>query len=664
MNHWDNLDRLPGPLCRLIGSYRNEQAAYPKVVRLRDCFEWVIKWHTATTLSYILEHELMDSARAVGLRTLLGNKLRSPSLGVWVEFFRDGKKYLQSDLPPWLEGETLLKLEKRWGLVKFRNDLAHGPFVEDADCRRLLKEYEPVLELLLHSSCLALLLVVDADGEGAGHVFRGKSPKPIDLSGTRPPYVLTEEEVDRDARGFSLWPLADFCPDLKEQRPGLFYFNALKGERIEQLSYELPALQRNPDMWDDFMAKLPYREWRQATVELFQRKIDELTEDFVGRSEERGKLREFCTGNNQAGRNIMLVKANPGSGKSALAASLCRELTENKTLEGGTVGVNNTKVISYFISGNREKNPIFFLSTIILSLEEKLGLEKVKLGATEWELNRDFRDHLEKADDILRANGGKLVIIIDGIDESDSIHQWIPCDIPRNIRLVCLGRNGHPVVEELWDNLDREKRRELFINPLDVHDINELLEKVVHPLEKGYTREWIQAIKDRSEGNPLYLKMLCEELFSREVRAVDANRLPPEIESLWENCFDRLSARGDDDLALEILRLLAVCKAPVTDLFVAAVLGHDSTKCRNKLSGLGELLQEHHGDATRPARSFYHSRLHEWVRRENPPACDAMADRIVKMNHATSNTPEINDYLLNHLVSHLVETEDEPYGKI
>ena len=80
---------------------------------------------------------------------------------------------------------------------------------------------------------------------------------------------------------------------------------------------------------------------------------------------------------------------------------------------------------------------------------------------------------------------------------------------------------------------------------MDVHDINELLEKVVHPLEKGYTREWIQAIKDRSEGNPLYLKMLCEELFSREVRAVDANRLPPEIESLWENCFDRLSARGD-----------------------------------------------------------------------------------------------------------------------
>ena len=115
-------------------------------------------------------------------------------------------------------------------------------------------------------------LVVDADGEGAGHVFRGKSPKPIDLSGTRPPYVLTEEEVDRDARGFSLWPLADFCPDLKEQRRGLFYFNALKGERIEQLSYELPALQRNPDMWDDFMAKLPYREWRQATVELFQGK--------------------------------------------------------------------------------------------------------------------------------------------------------------------------------------------------------------------------------------------------------------------------------------------------------------------------------------------------------------------------------------------------------
>ena len=265
---------------------------------------------------------------------------------------------------------------------------------------------------------------------------------------------------------------------------------------------------------------------------------------------------------------------------------------------------------------------------------------------------------MQQADKILRTNGGKLVIIIDGIDESDSIRQCIPCDIPRNIRMVCLGRSGNPVVDELWGNLDREKRKQLTINPLGVRDINEMLEKVVHPLATGFTKDWIKTIERKSEGNPFYLKMLCEELLSREEEAVDASQLPAEIESLWGKCFDRLSVKGEDAMALKTLRLLAVCKAPVTDLFVSAILGKDSVICRNKLSDVGELLQEHQGDGIRPAKSFYHSSLHEWIRKENPLECNVLTDRIVEMNHAQSKSPEVSSYLLNHLVSHLVEMED------
>ena len=658
MNHRENLNRLPGPLCQLVGLYSEETDVFRKVIRLRDCFEWIIKWHTVTTLSYILEHDSIGSDRLAGLQTLLDEKLRSPSLGVWMDFFRVGKKLLHPNLPPWLEGETLLNLESKKELVNFRNKLAHGPFVEDAECRDLLNKYEPVLEPLLNSTCLDLLLVVEA-GEGrGGQVLRGETPKPHDLAGPRPPYVFMEDEADRTASGFSLWPLAEYCPAIRQHEPGLFYFNALKGEKIEQLSYELPAMQRNPDLWDDFMDKFRYREWRRATVDPFQNKIDELTEDFVGRSKERTELREFCIEDKGSSRNMMLVKASPGSGKSALAAILYRELTDNKTLEGDPVGINNTKVISYFISGNMEKTPIYFLKTIISNLEEKMDMKKEGLRETEWELATDFHNRLQQADKILRSNGDRLVIIIDGIDESDSIRQCIPCDIPRNIRMVCLGRSGNPVVDELWDNLEREKRKHLTINPLGVCDINEMLEKVVHPLATGFTKDWIQTIERKSEGNPFYLKMLCEELLSREEEAVDASQLPAEIESLWDKCFDRLSGKGEDAMALKTLRLLAVCKAPVTDLFVATILGKDSVICRNKLSDVGELLQEHQGDGIRPAKSFYHSSLHEWIRKENPLACNVMADRIVEMNHAQPRSPEISSYLLNHLVSHLVEMED------
>ena len=449
MIHRENLNRLPSPLCQLIGLYSEETDVFRRVIRLRDCFEWIIKWHTVTTLSYILEHESIGSDRLAKLRTLLAENLRSPSLGVWMRFFREGKKHLYPNLPPWLKGETLINLENKFELVNFRNSLSHGPFVGDTECGRLLNEYKPVLEPLLRSTCLDLLLVVDAEGEGGGQVLRGETPKPYDLAGPRTPCVFMEDEADRTVSGFSLWPLAEYCPAIRQHEPGLFYFNALKGEKIEQLSYELPAMQRNPDLWDDFMDKFPYRKWRRATVDPFQNKIDELTEDFVGRSKERGKLREFCIEDKGSRRNMMLVKASPGSGKSALAASLCRELTDKKTLEGVAFGINNTKVISYFISGNMAKTPIYFLKTIISNLEEKMDMKKEGLRETEWELATDFHNRLQQADKILRSNGGRLVIIIDGIDESDSIRQCIPCDIPRNIRMVCLGRSGNPVVDEL-----------------------------------------------------------------------------------------------------------------------------------------------------------------------------------------------------------------------
>ena len=147
------LGKLPGPLCALIKAFEAEKDSYRRLHRLVNCFEWIIKWHTSTTLSYILRPELINSAEADDLKSIMACSLSKPSLGHWMLFFRKGKELLQDNLPTWLVDESLLKVEKGYDLVKLRNELSHGPFMENRTCLERLNEHESVLDLLIQSSC-------------------------------------------------------------------------------------------------------------------------------------------------------------------------------------------------------------------------------------------------------------------------------------------------------------------------------------------------------------------------------------------------------------------------------------------------------------------------------------------------------------------------------
>lgn len=648
---------LPGPLSVLIERFEDEQDSYRKVLRLRDCFEWIIKWHTATTLSYILNPDFVDVDRSDVIKSHLADRLRSPSLGVWMDFYRVGKKSLKHALPLWLKKETLLGVEQKWNLVKFRNNLAHGPFLEEDSSRKLLRDYEPALATLAESSCLHLLLVVGANEPDKGRILMGNRETLCDLPKGKAPFFLTESKLTDEAQCISLWPLADYCKGPTEQRKGLFYFNALKGEKIEQLSYELQTLHRTSTIWEEFMECLPYREWRcEKKSNLFLQRITDLTENFIGREEERETLREFCGGEKDPTRNVCLVKANPGVGKSAFIANVYHELVDGKTLEGEALK-KNIRVLPYFIYGAQEQGAYFFLSTLIEALDDEFDLEKKAQGTSREELYRDLLGRMRQTHIKLKETGETLVIMIDGLDESNSIHQFIPKQIPSNIRLICSGRTGHPVVTQFWDNIDREKRTVLNLGALRFSDIKELLERVIHPLSDGFNWNWIDGIQRKSEGNPFYLKMLCEELFCKGIDAGRIDLLPDEIQDLWEKCFCRLTQDGEDQLALSIIRLLSITRSPISNTTIAEVLGEERIRCKRKTIELGELLDEDSTTSDSLPKSFYHSRLTEWVREENPRACRKLTAMIVDACSDKELSPELTTYSLKHLVSHLVDME-------
>jgi|TARA_B100001971_G_scaffold212386_1_gene242445 hypothetical protein len=669
MDKQEIMENLPTPLCTLVEEFRNEEEPRLKISFLVDCFEWIIKWHSITTLSYILERNFidLDSEEADILRKNLAKDFRKPSLGHWLGFYRDGKKLLIADhLPGWLSKVGLLTPNGSEDnkLPAFRNEAkGHGSTPKKHQAIAWLKEYEPALDQLLGLPCLQLKLVVKAENGNDGLILQGSgAPKPCPLSSVRPPYFLPERtDATANDPGISLWPLVDYCAGIEgdNARKGFFYFNSFKRKKIERFCYEFNTKQRiNSVVWEEFTRLLPIEEWRRATLTIGQREIDELTDGFVGRLNERQELLEFCL---NPGKNVCLVTANPGSGKSTLMAALCRELADRKSMEGEPIeGIGRIKVFGYFISGGMENSaPEYFLRKMIKHLEWKFNLNTKSINADRVdELSHDLRQCLEATQLKLEGNDETLVIVIDGLDVSSDIHEVIPKQMPTCIKLICSSRPGQGVEDEFWENRNQEQGKEMELGPLTQGNIREILDLAIRAQPESHKEEWIENIEARSEGNPLYLKMLREELDANpEVLEGGVEHLPRKIDDLWDSVFSRLCDE-EDQFTLRIMRLLAISKAPITDMFVAGILNKESVVCEKKLGKIEELLQEHPVDGPNTPKSFFHYRLTEWIQAQDPEACKELEAELVGVLCApTSTNTEIGGYSLKHLVSHIVEME-------
>ena len=105
-NH-DLDEHLPEPLCQLLHLYNAEDRGFRKVHRLIDTFEWAIKWHTLLAVSDLMR----ETALTPALKVLFASGLRIPSLGIWLQFYRESIAHIRRPLVPYGEWDRLLPLE-------------------------------------------------------------------------------------------------------------------------------------------------------------------------------------------------------------------------------------------------------------------------------------------------------------------------------------------------------------------------------------------------------------------------------------------------------------------------------------------------------------------------------------------------------------------------
>ncbi|WNM37577.1 hypothetical protein RMN56_20705 [Micromonospora halotolerans] len=171
---------------------------------------------------------------------------------------------------------------------------------------------------------------------------------------------------------------------------------------------------------------------RIAPPELFDRE-SELTE-----------LTAFCLDDDRG--PYVWWQAGPWAGKTALLSTFVLHAPEQ------------VRVVSYFISGHDTRDR--FAAVMLEQLCELTGREMPEAGADPVRLSSLLRDGLNRAAKSCQAGGGRLVLVIDGLDEDSgvtcgpdahSIAGLLPVGPMAGMRVIVGGRANPPVPDDVPD---------------------------------------------------------------------------------------------------------------------------------------------------------------------------------------------------------------------
>jgi hypothetical protein len=461
--------------------FEAEQEAFHKVHRLIDLFESVFKTYTVVIIGEYVRHNRLSEAA----KGLLSQGLRTPSLGIWVLFGRELYKELGGTEFTWTpEGfakafEDLDKAlnQSKTDAVALRNKYAHGATPNDEDCLADIRQFEPFAHRLLQAHWL--------------------------LSST---LVVRENSVFllEGDRSLSLHPMLLYRSDQGDSE--FAFFNDLKNDRINLINYPLSKYYREKEFWEEFHRHLPLTEWKTTATNVFNHRIEELTETFKGREAERKQMLDFVTGRH---KGYFSIQGNPGIGKSALIAQFFKDLKPH-------LKNNKLLVIEYFIKRSApQARPDVMLSYLIKRTDEVFqeGREIRAEGSNNLEVQQQLFTKWRMWSQ--HHKGRKLIYLIDGLDEGveNNLLSYLPRENFEHVLFLYGSRpGGHQSIDDLWGTLPSEYHTRCELQGLGKEDIRALIYEVANKYEVERESAWIEAVLQKSQGNPLYLKLLCNSL--------------------------------------------------------------------------------------------------------------------------------------------------------
>ena len=613
--------------------FLEETQPFRKVHRMIDLFESIIKTHTVVIMAeYVLQNKLSDSAKG-----LLSQGLRTPSLGTWQLFSRVLFKELEEDNFGWsLPSFTkeFAELDKalnnaKTNVITLRNGYAHGATPTDDACNADIQKFQPFLTKLLESQWL---------NESHLEVTNGK-------------VILRSEGVL-----LSLHPMLLFRDESIDA--SFAFFNDMKNDKIGLLNYPLGIHYREKGFYHEFHEHLPLNEWKKSGNNEFYQRIEELTDTFKGRIAERENLLNFVLNKT---KGYSSIQGNPGIGKSALTAQFFKDLRGNKE-------ASNVHVVEYFIRRGTVQAKADYLFNYLIKRTDELFPEGRNIRA-EGKAVFDLQNQLFSKWRLWheKSQGKKLLFLIDGIDEGteDQVPMYLPRENFENILIIYGSRpGGHKSIDDLWGSLPVEHHQKIELQGLSRQDIRALIYEVANKYEIERESAWIDAVQHRSQGNPLYLKLLCDSIENGGIILNDVQALPTKIDEYYKAILLRYANDPDGDALMSGLFTFTAAKDYLTLSHLGLINLIGSATLMRIGSTLKEVLYENPLTEEVLDYQLFHESFREYLMKEHTREVKAAQQRIISFCGTWKELEGTWEqrYALEHCAVHLNESAIEQHG--
>ena len=574
---------LPTPLAQVLTELDRETQPFRAIHRLIDAVEVLIKLHTVLIVSRFAE-ALANEAPGHGpaVRKLLAGGLRTPSLGIWWAFARDaGATMLAAGLAEPAAGlfAAVAKksplsqaLEGERNLLALRNAYAHGATPDDEECRADLATMRPRLDALLDAAwplVKADLLAVAADGQCLRLHGPTASPQPA-LPGARAGrcYLRREDGSLLDLHPLLVWASS---PGKGE---GAYFYNDMRKTHASVLHYAWARHERSADLRVDLLARYPIDEWGdEASAEEaeIRERVAALTENFKGR---RDDLQALVGDLASRDRGATVLWAPPGMGKSALMARAVDYLSWSPdtqrdaypefappTVEDRPLTLH---VVRCFVRRGGFTDVRALFETLNRQLDRRFPTG-MGGAANAAEAAHGLGERLRKIGPALPPDQ-RLLVLIDGLDEAAEHPEFVrglPRVAPQHVHLLYASRPQPVLREQVYEQLEITQRAERTLAGLTLADTRALLYE--HADKYAMDDAWVQAVAERSQGNPLYLRLLCDALERGEIGLNNLDAVPKQMGELYDGVMRRVAQTPH---AEDLLALLAAAHAylPVATL--------------------------------------------------------------------------------------------------
>jgi len=615
----------------LFELYQSETHPFRKVHRMIDLFESIIKTHTVVILSeYVKHNHLSDAAKG-----MLSVGLRTPSLGTWQLFSRVLFEELHAQRFAWSLSDfpsEFAALDKalntdKTNVIAFRNGYAHGATPTDSQCTADIQKFEPFLEKLLQSQWLLHSALEVRDGKV---------------------WVVAQQAA------LCAHPI--MVHKAEDSEAVFAFFNDLKNDKVGLLNYPLSKHYREKAFYTEFHEYLPLHEWKKSGNNEFFQRIEELTETFKGRMAEREQLLRFVENSN---KGYFSIQGNPGIGKSALIAQFFKDVRANEHLK-------HIHVVEYFIRRGTQQADIDYLLNYLIKRTDEVfpqGREIRAEGKMTFDVqNQLFSKWRQWAE---HSQGKKMLFLIDGLDEGveNDVLKYMPRENFNNILIIYGSRpGGHKTIDDLWATLPTGYHTPLLLEGLSKADIRALIYEVANKYEVERESAWIDAVQQRSQGNPLYLRLLCNALENGSIALNDVNALPKEIDEYYKAILSRYAQdQMDGDALLAGLFTFAAAKDYLTWSHLGLINQLGDATVQRIGSTLKEVLYEN--PLTEEVLDFqlFHESFREYLVKEKAKQVQDAAERILDFCagwQALEGSWE-QRYVLEHYALHLSESTKE-----